>query len=320
MTRSVLKFLILLSVFFAIAGTSAYLTLSLVIESEETVVVPNLSGRQAVQVLELLSGLGLNTRVEENRYSPEVPKDMVISQQPEPGTVIKKGREVRVILSKGPKTLSAPKLVGIALQRAETILANNGLEHGSTARTFHAKVPKDSILAQNPPGGATVEKGEKIDLLISLGPRPNSRKMPDITGIPLEKAMEVLESRGLSLGRLQTVHLDARMPDLVVEQNPLSGYYIESEQAVDLTVNRWSSDKKEHAGAADRELLFRYQLPPGVLKQHVRLELHAFGVTSTLYDRLMEPEKRVWVMVPRYTDATIFLYRNDQLIQTEVYR
>lgn len=320
MARSIFKFMILLSVFFAIAGASAYLTLSFVIESEETVVVPNLNGREAVYALELLSELGLNTRVEDNRFSAEVTKDMVISQQPEPGTVIKKGREVRVVLSKGPKTLSAPKLVGIALQRAETILANNGLKRGSTARTYHTEVQKDKIVAQSPGGGATVEKGEAIDLLISMGPRPASCKMPDISGLQLEKAMKVLEKCGLSLGKLQSVHRSNIGSNLIIEQSPLSGYYILPEQGVDLTINRWSSDKKEYADAADRDLLFRYQLPAGVLKQHIRLELRAFGVTSTIYNELMAPEKKIWVMVPRYTDAAVFLYKNDQLIQTEVYR
>ncbi len=52
---------------------SAYLTLTLIIKSEDTVVVPNLNGKDVVYALEILTNLGLNTKVKGSEYSAGAP-------------------------------------------------------------------------------------------------------------------------------------------------------------------------------------------------------------------------------------------------------
>ena len=74
MIPRVLKIAALFFVFIFIVAGSAYLTLTLIIKSEDTVVVPDLIGKDVVYVLELLTDLGLNTKVEGSEYSAEVPK------------------------------------------------------------------------------------------------------------------------------------------------------------------------------------------------------------------------------------------------------
>jgi len=321
MTRSVLKFLLLLMVFFAIAGASAYLTLTLIIESEETVVVPELEGKDAVAVLELLSGLGLNTKVKDSRFHADIAPDHVIYQDPAAGTPIKKGRDVKVILSKGPETFSAPKLSGISLQQARVILSNNGLTQGVVTRTFSPDADKDMVIAQTPPAGMAVTQNDAVSLLVSRGSRPEQYRMPDLKGRSLDQALKIMEKSGITLGEIDAVYRKDRDPHIVIEQRPLSGYYVQSDQAVNLTVNRRSSEKNGRREAeADQEVLFRYQIPPGVLKQHIRVELKAFGTSSILYDQLMKPGREIWVMIPKYADAVVFLYQNEELVKTEVYR
>ena len=156
-------------VFFAIAGASAYLTLTFIIESEETVVVPELEGKDAVAVLELLSGLELNTKVKESRFDTEIPADHVIHQEPDAGTPIKKGRDVKVILSKGPETFSTPKFTGISLQQARVILSNKGLAQGVVTRTFSPDADDGMVVSQTPPAGTPVTRKDSVDLLVSRG-------------------------------------------------------------------------------------------------------------------------------------------------------
>jgi len=54
----------LVFLFILVVGASAYLTLTLIVKSEDTVVVPRLVGKEVVYVLELLTDLELNTKVE----------------------------------------------------------------------------------------------------------------------------------------------------------------------------------------------------------------------------------------------------------------
>jgi serine/threonine-protein kinase len=321
MGRKILQLILLFCVFFAIAGASAYLTLTFVIESEETVVVPRLKGEDAIAVLELLSELGLNTKVRGSEFNADVPKHHVIYQEPAAGTRIKKGRDVKVVLSKGPQTLPAPNLEGVSLQQAEVILKNNGLSTGVITETYHPGTKRSMVIAQDPGPGQPLERRDAVSLLISLGPRYEGHMMPRLEGLGLEKALAVLENRELAVGRIDSDFQEHQPPNIVIEQKPPHGYYVEPDRAVDLTVNRWSPDKRDtSAYSPEKRVLFRHQVPPGILKQHIRLELHAFGMSSVLYDQLMKPGREIWIMIPRYTDAAVFLYQNGELIRTEVYR
>ena len=64
MISRILKSAAFVLIFIIVVGASAYLTLTLIVKSEDTVVVPDLMGKEVVYALELLSDLGLNTKVE----------------------------------------------------------------------------------------------------------------------------------------------------------------------------------------------------------------------------------------------------------------
>ena len=57
------KYIFLTVAFLFVAGISAYLTLTFLIKSEERVIVPDLTGRDIVYTLEILTELGLNIKV-----------------------------------------------------------------------------------------------------------------------------------------------------------------------------------------------------------------------------------------------------------------
>ena len=320
MTRSVLKFFFLLAVFFGIAGISAYLTLTLVIESEETVVVPDLEKKNAINVLEMLSDLGLNTKVKGSEYSHDVPRHHIIYQDPKPGTMIKKGRDVKVVLSRGTQTFAAPNLIDLPRRQAEVILSNNGLKSGTITRTYSQTIKKNYVIAHTPDAGTSVKRNAPVNLLVSLGPRPAEYVMPDLEGLGLEEAVQIIERYGLAVGQIHSVYQEDRAANIIIDQKPFSGYYVQPDQEVDLSVNRWHrKGDADPSYEGSGEVLFRYQIPPGVLKQHIRIELNAFGISSVIYDELMPPGRKIWVMVPRHADAAVFLYKNEMLIRTEIY-
>ena len=63
MIGRILKVTALIFTFLIIAGLSAYFTLSILIKSEDTVIVPDFVGKDIIYVLEFLGELDLNTRV-----------------------------------------------------------------------------------------------------------------------------------------------------------------------------------------------------------------------------------------------------------------
>ncbi len=317
MIRTILKYLAVLLIFCVIAGLSAFFTLSFVIKSEDTVVVPELEDKDAIAALEMLSDLGLNTKVEGSEYSDEVARNHILYQDPAGGQEIKKNRDVTVVISKGPQTVAIPDLKGRQLARAEIILEENGLAPGNISATHSRKVAENRIIAQYPAAGKAVDRQTAVNLLISTGRRPKSFKMPDMTGLFMDQAMLAVEKLQLQIEDVKSIHDPSKPQNMVTSQAPPSGYRVVEGGKVRLIVNRRPGTSGRDK-MADR-VLFSYRVPPGFLKQHIRLELNCSGTLLTIYDGLMKPDTPVWAIIPEQVQASVFLYRNDKLVKTEIF-
>jgi serine/threonine-protein kinase len=303
------------SAFTVVAALSAFFTISWIIGSEDTVVVPNLLNRDVVTVLENLTDLGLNTKVRGLEYSADVPKNHVISQDPDPGAEIKKDRDVKIVLSRGSQSVQMPNLASLSYRQAQIIFAENDLCLGVLSRMHQAKTEREEIVAQHPPAGTVIERGSCVDLLVSEGPRPLRTKMPELIGHSLEDALVMIEQRNLVPGAIQTEHRPDRPSRRVLSQTPPAGYAVALRSPVDIVINR----EGDRLSASDEDGFFRYRVDNGFLKRHIRVELKRDGFTSALYDDYVKPGEEIWLLVPRHKDATLLVYEDDQLVETRVY-
>lgn len=320
MIKRILKIAALVLIFITAAGISAYLTLTLIIKSEDTVIVPDLVGKDVVYTLEFLTDLELNTKVKGSEYSNDIPKNHVTFQDPAPGAEIKKGRDVRIIISKGPLRIAMPNLVSLSSQRARLILEENGVCMGELSQTYSHRLSKDNIIAQVPPAGAMITRGECAHLLVGLGIRPKAFKMPNLSGLALDEAMISIENAGLSIGEIKSTHRKNKPRNTIVSQKPLHGYRIIEGGTVNLVINKRT--KKIGEPAVYRQKfgsLFRHRLENGFLRRRIRIKLNSAGITSDLFDEFVKPGTEVWVLIPLDDDATVFLYENNQLIKTETF-
>jgi beta-lactam-binding protein with PASTA domain len=320
MISRILKAAALILIFILVVGASAYLTLTLIVKSEDTVVVPDLIGKEVVYALELLSDLGLNTKVEGSEYSAEVPKNSVIFQEPAAGSEIKKGRDVRIIISKGPKSILMPNLENLPVQQARVILDENSLCQGELSGTYNSHIKRDSIIAQVPARGTMVTRGECVNLLVSLGIPPQKYEMPDIRGRFLDDAIPLIENNNLILGKITSVYYKDKPINSIVSQEPSSGYCVTEGSTVDLVVNRQpGKESNEYLSDSQGGSLFRYRIKDGFLKRHIRVVLNSFGVSNTIFDDFVKPGKEIWLIIPRQNNSTVFLYVDGKLIKTKVY-
>ncbi|MBW2108672.1 MAG: PASTA domain-containing protein [Deltaproteobacteria bacterium] len=300
----------LLVLFVIVAGVVGYMTLRVIVKSEDVVIVPDLVGKDVVYALELLTDLGLNTKVAGYEYRRDVAKNHIAHQDPAPGAEIKKGRDVRIVVSKGPEMVSTPNLVGLDIREAKIIIDENGLAEGVVSQTFVQGSRNGEVLSQAPEAGRVVTRATPVDLLVGLGPRPERFKMPRVIGCSPQEAIMVIEETHLGLGKILRVQRDDMPMDIVVEQHPRFGYPVTAGTRVDLTVN----GRKETVFERRRLLLLHYPIPAGFLKTRIRLRVNAFGVFYDLLDRFWPPGQDVWAILPPLEEGAFFLYQDDALV------
>ena len=314
-----LKIIALFLIFGAVTGVCAYLTLTFIIKNEDTVVVPDVVGKEVVHTLKTLSDLELNTKVRKFEYNAAITANHVIFQEPEAGTVIKKGRDVRLIISKGTQTIQMPNLKNLSHRQALIILETNDLGAGIGSLTYHSEISKDHIITQTPYPNTTIRRNANVDLLISLGKRPLAYMMPDLKTMTVSDAVIALEQNNLKLGEIKIKVDKGASEDVVIRQEPQAGQRVIAQSVVNLFVNQTRKTKKNKDWALPQGvILFRHRIADGYLKHHIRVQLNGFGVANDLIDDYYSPGEEVWVLIPRNSNTTMLFYEDDQLIETRL--
>ena len=131
-------------------------------------------------------------------HSEVVLSGFVIDQDPEPGTVLEDGEEVRLVVSLGPPPRAVPDLFNRTVDEAETDIAAAELAVGRTQEQHVEDVGAGRVIAWSVAGSdrpVEVPKGSEVDLVVSLGPAP--REVPPLTDVPAAQASADLEALGL---------------------------------------------------------------------------------------------------------------------------
>ena len=166
-----------------------------------TVIVPDFKGKHIVEVMKTKPS-GLEVVRRDEKFDDRFQKDHVIAQFPEPGTVVKPGKQVLLSISLGLQKVNVPDLVGSSMREVDVALMNAQLSAGERAYIFSDKVAPDRIVGQSPLPAEEYGVNKDVDLLVSLGRKPEILTLPNMTGVSLDEAKNRLKAWGLNFGRI----------------------------------------------------------------------------------------------------------------------
>jgi serine/threonine-protein kinase len=159
----------------------------------EDVEVPSVTGLSKQQAAAAAKDVGLTTTIEA-RVNDFAPAGLVLSQDPA-GGILKEGQPIALTISMGPPPLPVPTVVGMTLEVATVRLKTHQLEAGAVTRRFDVAV-EGTVITQSPADGK-LPWGEKVDLVVSRGPQ--SIGVPDVAGMTVGKAKEILVAAGFEV-------------------------------------------------------------------------------------------------------------------------
>jgi beta-lactam-binding protein with PASTA domain len=201
--------------------------------------VTNLSLKEAEGVLQK-KDLSLKVLAEE--YNPSKPPGTILSQSPGPRAKVKKGRIVKVVVSKGEKIVQVPNLKGISLRQAELMLGEEGLEVGEINWISSDSLPKDVVVNSSPSFGLSVPLGMSVNLEVSLGVLPDTVMMPNLVGKSLEEAKNILKELSLEIGEIKYEVKKKHLTGTILEQHPEAGTRIQRGSSINFTVSTKRKD------------------------------------------------------------------------------
>jgi eukaryotic-like serine/threonine-protein kinase len=201
------------------------------------VTIPGVVGQTSEDAVAELTRAGLVAQVVEVNSGRE--EGTVTAQQPGAGLVVVEGTQVRINVSKGPRPVTIPSVVGAPYDQAEAELRRAGFEV--------SRIDVDSDLAaglvtrQDPAGGSEGSRGSTVTLSVSKGPTTSA--VPDVTAQDYSIAQVTLDNAGF---RTRVVFEDTSDPSqdgIVTSQDPISGTQAEPNTLVTLFVGRFVEEE-----------------------------------------------------------------------------
>ena len=199
------------------------------------VTIPSVVGQSVEDAVAELTQAGLNAQVVE--VNSDKDDGTVTAQLPSAGTVVVEGTQVRINVSRGPKPLSVPNVIGLPYDQAAAELQRVGF--GVARVEIDSELAAGIVVDQDPNGGSASSKGSTVTLSVSRGPVTSA--VPDVTTQDVAIAQTTLEAAGFRTRVVLEDTDDPSFDGIVISQDPVGGTQAKPSSLVTLFVGRFTS-------------------------------------------------------------------------------
>ena len=170
-------------------GTDVTITLSL---GRAVAQLPKLTGITEDEAQDRIQNANMAFGKSTKKFSETVPEGIVIASDPKGGSTLRFGTIVDLVVSKGRQPIKVGSWVGKSAERAERALTKRGLQV-DVSRQYSDTVTEGVVISQQPRDG-TLFKGDRVELLVSLG--PELVEVPGVVASGVDDATATLEAAG----------------------------------------------------------------------------------------------------------------------------
>ncbi|GCL68290.1 serine/threonine protein kinase [Veillonella tobetsuensis] len=281
--------------------------------SNTTVDVPNVVGKQVSVAKNILEDKHLRVSTSEVTNT-DVPAGQVISQSPGSGEKVKEQRTIHLVVSKGVGDITVPDLSGMTVEQARQRLKDLGLVVGKITQGSIEGKPDNTIVAQSPSGDSKVSKGTTVDLVVNKT-QTKKVKMPDVVGMTLKDARQVLGSNNIGVNQISG-SVDEKA--IVTEQSVKAGEEVNEGSSLNLATELKDSKKKEDSKQSSSNRTkgtVDVTVPSGSKNQELKIVVKDDEGSTVIYDDTNKPGDRIVKNVSGVGNVRIEVYLNGALVQ-----
>jgi beta-lactam-binding protein with PASTA domain len=304
--RNVLIVLLLFIIVFLSVGL---LVFWLMRRGQPEVAVPKVTEKDLVEGLLILQKKSLRAIIDP-RYFSDREKNIIVEQDPRPGSIVREGKDVKIIVSKGPIISIVEDYTGKTTTFVQNRLQEIFSFQGKTIRignitSVASEEPPGTIVGQFPPPNTPITNVETIDLVVSKGTEIQAFYLEDYTDADISDVMQMLALRGVLVHVVPEEVIDPSLNGLIIAQEPPEGTIVKRNETVTFYVGYLPSEK-------DKE-----QLYARVLNFDVPEDFETIQIRILVQDRIGEREiyneenmggDSLSIPFKSYSDTTAYIY------------
>ncbi len=277
----------------------------------DVVTVPDITNLSEVEAKDKLKQLGLFMEVVERIHNSEFSDGTVIRQDPMPNEKNKVTNPIKVIISKGPRKVDVPNLIGQSYDKVKLILENKGLVEGEFSQEY-SDLPFGVVTSQSIEPGISVDEKTVVNYIISMG--PEKFLMPNYTGMKLDQVKQDLLIREIILQNIVYEFSDQYPVDNVISQSIRPGTEVGRNSVIDITVSKGKEPEKP------KPLSLRVPLPEGLNNAKITVFMVKGNDSEKIYEEYKSSsDSPVFVPISGQGAVVFEIYINGTLHDTERY-
>lgn len=227
---------------FIIASVFFIYRLAISNKATNTVKVPAVIGLDKDEAIKVLKEKKLNGLIVKTVNDDSVEAGKIVQQSPAPNAEAKEGTNVELTVSVGKNKTIVPNLSNVEFEKVEELLKKSNLTLGKVERKYDDKVDENKVISQSINYGDEVEKGTKIDIVVSRGKEDKKVEVPDLIGKTEADAIKALYDSGLAVGRTEK-KADSKKAGTVIWQSYGKGVKVDASTKVDIVVSSGKTTK-----------------------------------------------------------------------------
>ena len=176
------------------------------------------------------------------KYLSRIDSNVVLSQTPAAGSQVKPGRTVYLVVNRKEKpSFQMPDLYGRPeFDVSQTLARLDLLLDGLQLSTVASPEEDGRVISQSIPARTVVKAGTSVSVIVGkLEVAPEGLRkiaVPDVLGMSLSEAQQIMQSNGLIAGRVSYEYSAILVPNTVISQKPGANAFVSPGMPVDLTV------------------------------------------------------------------------------------
>jgi len=258
-----------------LTGIVAVSVFFVVVHGEEQTMVPDVTGKELTEALLELQVKELYPRIQLRYTHTSRDKGLILEQEPLPGTIVKAGRRIRLVVSQGvivnrvenfiSRNIDEVRMDMMTLQAAAGGIALLSIKE-PIMYEYSADRP-GTILAQKPEYGGEISGPLAVEFVVSRGRDNQTVTVPQFTGLSIPAALNLISDSGVNFRFIQKAGSDGESGETVVSQSHAENAAISINTPVLLTVTTPEN-------IPDNEVfgIFRHTIPQNPYPLTVRLE------------------------------------------------
>jgi beta-lactam-binding protein with PASTA domain len=206
----------------AAIGFGVYQLLGGGTQTPETVQVPGVVNKLQSAAEDAIRAAGLTPAVKPQVTSDGNQVGKVISQDPQQGQKLARGKTVTLTVGQAPGEVDVPNVEGDTQEQAREKIKAAGLVTGDVRleNSTDPEIQQGEVIRTDPKAGKTVAKGTEVALVVADG----NAKLPNVRGMKAEEARRALVGLGFTVETKNEESTESE-PGTVIRQSPSAGTY-----------------------------------------------------------------------------------------------